>query len=161
MRCGADSAVSLLYGSRRNDQARRGDPRGERRRGRLVGLRPGGLETIAALVDPTLSSPALLGQKNKEVSDELSLSLRSLERTLTRTYATLGVSSKAQMLALVRGDRTATRAPAETGSGPGGGHGSSLGLPELGVVNRGLRSLSRRAGPSPWCKGRRPQPSRG
>ena len=46
----------------------------------------------------------LLGQKNKEVADGLYVSLRSLEKTLTRVYAKLGVASKAQMLALVRAE---------------------------------------------------------
>ncbi|GAB2597815.1 helix-turn-helix transcriptional regulator [Microlunatus antarcticus] len=46
----------------------------------------------------------MLGQKNKEVADRLYLSLRSLEKALTRIYAELGVASKAQMLALVRAD---------------------------------------------------------
>lgn len=48
----------------------------------------------------------LLGQKNREVADRLYVSLRSLEKSLTRIYAKLGVASKAQMLALVRADRS-------------------------------------------------------
>ena len=46
----------------------------------------------------------MLGHKNKEVAARLYLSLRSLEKALTRIYAELGVASKAQMLALVRDD---------------------------------------------------------
>ncbi|GAA3580257.1 LuxR family transcriptional regulator [Microlunatus spumicola] len=48
----------------------------------------------------------LLGKKNREVADRLYVSLRSLEKSLTRIYATLGVTSKAQMLALVRAGGT-------------------------------------------------------
>ena len=36
----------------------------------------------------------LLGQKNKDVADRLYVSLRSLEKTLTRVYAKLGVASR-------------------------------------------------------------------
>ncbi len=46
----------------------------------------------------------LLGHRNQDVADRLYVSLRSLEKSLTRIYAKLGVSSKAQMLTLVRGD---------------------------------------------------------
>lgn len=46
----------------------------------------------------------LLGQKNKEVAARLYVSLRSLEKSLTRIYAKTGVASKAQLLALVRAE---------------------------------------------------------
>ena len=63
----------------------------------------------------------LLGQKNKEVADRLYVSLRSLEKTLTRVYAKLGVASKAQMLALVRaepGEASAVERRRATGPRP-------------------------------------------
>ncbi|SDU85163.1 regulatory protein, luxR family [Microlunatus sagamiharensis] len=51
----------------------------------------------------------LLGQKNKEVAARLYVSLRSLEKSLTRIYAKTGVASKAQLLALVRAEDGAGR----------------------------------------------------
>ena len=53
----------------------------------------------------------LLGQKNKEVAARLYVSLRSLEKSLTRIYAKTGVASKAQLLALVRAEDGAGRPP--------------------------------------------------
>ncbi len=60
----------------------------------------------------------LLGQKNKEVAARLYVSLRSLEKSLTRIYAKTGVASKAQLLALVQAeDRSDLRPGARSAVG--------------------------------------------